>query len=136
MSGLDRFVAAQESVYKAALAELVAGEKRSHWMWFVFPQLAGLGHSAMARHYAIGSLAEAREYLAHEILRPRLRACTEAVLSHADTPAEAIFGPTDALKFQSSMTLFDAVEPDACFARALATFYDGSADARTRALLV
>lgn len=135
MSGLERFVAAQEGVYETALAELAAGEKRSHWMWFVFPQLAGLGHSAMAQHYAIGSLAEARDYLGHPLLGQRLRACTGAMLGHADRAAEAILGGVDALKFRSSMTLFDAVEPNGCFARALDAFYDGKRDPRTLALL-
>lgn len=135
MNGLERFVAAQEGVYETALAELASGEKRSHWMWFVYPQLAGLGHSAMAQHYAIGSLAEARDYLGHPLLGPRLRACTDAMLRHADRPAEAILGGVDALKFRSSMTLFDAVEPDGPFAHALDAFYDGERDPRTLALL-
>jgi len=132
---LSRFVEAQEGVYEAALAELIAGEKRSHWMWFIFPQLAGLGLSAMAQHYAIGSLAEARDYLGHPLLGPRLRTCTEAMLGHPDRPAEAILGGVDALKFRSSITLFDAVAPDDIFASALDTFCDGQRDERTLALL-
>lgn len=135
MSGLERFVAAQEGVYETALAELTAGQKRSHWMWFIFPQLAGLGHSEMARHYAIRSLDEARAYLAHEVLGPRLRTCVNAVLAHPDRPAEKIFGAVDAVKFRSSMTLFDAVKPKAGFARALDTFHAGARDPRTSALL-
>ncbi len=135
MSGLERFVEAQAGVYETALAELIAGEKRGHWMWFVFPQLAGLGLSAMAQHYAIGSLAEARDYLAHPLLGARLRECTAAMLGHPDRSAEAVLGSVDALKFRSSMTLFDAAEPDGAFARALDAFYDGERDLRTLALL-
>jgi uncharacterized protein (DUF1810 family) len=135
VSDLERFVSAQEGVYETALAELTAGEKRSHWMWFIFPQFAGLGHSAMARHYAIGSLAEARDYLDHPLLGSRLRACTAAVLSHPNRSAEGIFGTIDALKFRSSMTLFEAVEPAADFSRAIEAFYESSRDERTLALL-
>ena len=135
MSGLERFIAAQDGVYAAALAELRAGEKRSHWMWFIFPQLAGLGHSAMAQHYAIGSLTEARDYLDNPLLGPRLRECIEAMLGHSDRTAESMLGSVDALKFRSSMTLFDVVEPDDCFARALSAFYAGERDERTLALL-
>ncbi len=135
MSGLDRFIEAQAGMYETALAELNAGEKRSHWMWFIFPQIAGLGQSAMARRYAIGSLSEARDYFGHTVLGPRLRACTEAMLSHPDRPAEAILGGVDALKFRSSMTLFDAVEPGGLFRRALDAFYGGVRDERTLALL-
>src|SRR3954463_1298348 len=90
---LARFVEAQAPVYAGALAELGRGRKESHWMWFVFPQLAGLGHSEMARHYAVGSLVEARAYLGHAVLGPRLTECTEAILVHRDLTAEAIFGP-------------------------------------------
>lgn len=135
MSALDRFVEAQAGVYETALAELKAGEKRSHWMWFVFPQIAGLGLSAIAQKYAIGSPAEARDYLGHPLLGPRLRTCTEAMLGHPDRPAEAILGSVDAMKFCSSMTLFDAVEPNGPFAHALDTFFDGARDERTLALL-
>lgn len=135
MSDLQRFVDAQESVYEVALAELTAGEKRSHWMWFIFPQLDGLGHSAMARHYAIRSLDEARDYLAHTVLGPRLQTATGAVLGHPDRSAEQIFGAIDALKFRSSMTLFDIAERGSRFADALDTFYAGLRDARTLTLL-
>lgn len=135
MSGLGRFVEAQDGVYEKALAELRAGEKRSHWMWFVFPQIAGLGLSAMARHYAIASLDEARDYLGHPVLGPRLRECTETMVSHADRSVEAILGGVDALKFRSSMSLFDVVEPDAVFARALDAFCAGARDERTLQLL-
>ena len=129
---LERFVAAQAPVYAQALAELRRGRKQSHWIWFVFPQIAGLGTSAMARHYAIGSIEEARAYLGHPLLGSRLRECTEAVLAHRGDRAEAIFGPIDAVKFRSSMTLFEAAAEEAgLFAKALDDFYQGSRDAAT-----
>src|SRR5882724_3520289 len=103
---LERFVKAQAPVFGAALDELKAGHKRTHWMWFVFPQLRGLGHSTMAEIYGIASLDEARAYLAHPVLGPRLRQCTEAVLAVADRSLHAIFGSPDDAKFRSSMTLF------------------------------
>ena len=103
---LERFVTAQAPVFATAPAELQAGEKRSHWMWFVFPQLRGLGHSAMAMRYGIGSLDEARAYLAHPLLGPRLIECTCAVLAIEGRPLHAIFGSPDDVKFCSSMTLF------------------------------
>ncbi|MCX4198386.1 DUF1810 family protein [Methylobacterium organophilum] len=109
---LGRFVAAQEGVYPRALAELQAGDKRSHWMWFVFPQIAGLGASPMAQRYAIGSLAEAEAYAAHPVLGARLRACTAAVNAVAGRSAHAIFGSPDDLKFRSSMTLFARAVPE------------------------
>jgi uncharacterized protein (DUF1810 family) len=107
---LERFVAAQDrhGTYAHALAELRAGTKTSHWMWFVFPQLAGLGGSAMAREYAISSIDEARAYLAHPVLGPRLRECARAVADTRGSSAERIFGPVDAMKLRSSMTLFAA----------------------------
>jgi uncharacterized protein (DUF1810 family) len=133
---LDRFVDAQAPVYAAALDELRGGRKRSHWMWFIFPQLAGLGRSETARFYAIHSLEEARAYLAHPLLGPRLRQCTEAALGHAQAGAEALFGTVDALKFRSSMTLFDRAsggsEP---FSGALDRFWSGRPDVATLALL-
>src|SRR3954467_8004568 len=103
---LDRFVAAQAEIYGQALAELKAGRKQSHWMWFVFPQIAGLGRSPTARFYAIASAAEARAYLAHPQLGSRLGQCIRAVLAHRGKTAEAIFGGIDAMKLRSSMTLF------------------------------
>ena len=112
---LERFVAAQDrgGTYQRAVAELCAGEKVSHWMWFVFPQIAGLGRSAMAREYAISSMAEARAYLAHPVLGPRLRECARIVAETERSSAERIFGSTDAMKLRSSMTLFAvAAEPD------------------------
>jgi uncharacterized protein (DUF1810 family) len=134
--GLERFVAAQAQVYPQALAELRRGSKQSHWMWFVFPQIAGLGRSAMSRHYAVRSREEARLYLAHELLGARLTEATDAVLAHRGTPAETIFGAVDALKFHSSMTLFDAVAPsEPRFRAALEAFYGGEGDAATLRLL-
>ena len=108
---LERFVAAQEPIYRQVERELGRGEKESHWMWFVFPQIAGLGSSAMARRFALSGPAEARAYLGHDLLGPRLRDCTAEVLGHRGRSAEAIFGPVDAMKFRSSMTLFEAVAP-------------------------
>jgi uncharacterized protein (DUF1810 family) len=129
---LTRFVDAQGAVYAAALAELRRGRKESHWMWFVFPQLAGLGRSETARFYGIGSADEAGAYLRHPLLGARLRECTMAVLDHRDRKAEAIFGAIDAMKFKSSMTLFEAVGgPDEPFAEALECFYGGERDAAT-----
>ncbi len=133
---LGRFVAAQEGVYERALAELQAGDKRSHWMWFIFPQIAGLGASPMAQRYAIGSLAEAQAYAAHPVLGARLRACTAAVNAVAGRSAHAIFGSPDDLKFRSSMTLFArAVPGEPVFADALARYFDGVPDPRTLAKL-
>jgi uncharacterized protein (DUF1810 family) len=133
---LDRFVAAQAQIYDRALAELVAGRKQSHWMWFVFPQIAGLGLSPTARFYAIASAAEARSYLAHPLLGSRLVACTLAVLAHRGRSAEAIFGPVDAMKLKSSMSLFEAVAADpAPFAALLDAFFDAERDSATLLLL-
>ncbi|MFL5332045.1 MAG: DUF1810 domain-containing protein [Geminicoccaceae bacterium] len=134
---LERFVTAQAPVFATALAELQAGQKRSHWMWFVFPQLRGLGHSAMAQHYGIGSLAEARAYLAHPLLGPRLIDGTRAVLAIEGRSLRTIFGSPDDRKFCSSMTLFSlAAEEGECpFRQALDQFCDGRADERTLALL-
>jgi uncharacterized protein (DUF1810 family) len=135
---LGRFVDAQNrgGTYAAALAELRAGRKTSHWMWFVFPQVAGLGHSSMAQAYAIGSLQEARAYLAHPVLGPRLLDCVRAVLGHADRSAADVLGGIDALKLRSSMTLFARADPDQpLFAPVLDQFSGGEADARTDALL-
>src|SRR3954447_14871975 len=107
MDDLDRFVRAQQGVYDDAVRELRAGRKTSHWMWFVFPQIAGLGRSPMAQRYAIGSLDEARAYVAHPVLGERLRESSRALLAHAGTNAEQILGGIDAMKLRSSMTLFD-----------------------------
>jgi uncharacterized protein (DUF1810 family) len=133
---LGRFVDAQQCVYNDALAELRRGRKESHWMWFVFPQLAGLGQSPTAQFYGIESSAEARAYLEHPLLGPRLRQCTRAVLAHAGQAPEEIFGGIDAMKFRSSMTLFEAVADAAePFGAALEAFFEGERDAATLRLL-
>ena len=129
---LARFRTAQTGVIDQVLAELRAGRKQSHWMWFIFPQIEGLGLSDMARTYAITSLAEARAYLADPELGHRLRACIEALLAHAGQPAERILGGVDALKLRSCLTLFGAAAPnDQLFQRALDVFFGGEADAAT-----
>jgi uncharacterized protein (DUF1810 family) len=132
---LRRFVEAQAGAYAAALAELRAGRKRSHWMWFIFPQIAGLGHSAMSQRFAIGSLAEARAYLDHPVLGARLRELVGVVLQHGDRSAHEIFGSPDDLKFHSCLTLFDQMAPDDVFAEGLAAFFAGKPDPRTLQLL-
>ena len=131
---LQRFVDAQDAggTYDAALTELRDGRKRSHWMWFVFPQVAGLGRSATARHYAVGSRAEAEAYLAHPVLGPRLREAAQAVVGLEGRTAEDVFGQIDAVKLRSSMTLFARVAPeDELFQRVLERFFDGRADPAT-----
>jgi len=132
---LQRLVAAQGPVFAEVCAELRAGEKRSHWMWFVFPQIAGLGRSAMARRYAISGRAEAGAFLAHEVLGPRLVECTQLVNGVAGRSALEIFGAVDELKFCSSMTLFDAVVGGGVFGVALQKYFGGGRDARTIELL-
>ena len=135
MDALDRFVRAQQTSYAAAIAELRRGRKTSHWMWFVFPQIAGLGRSETARFYAIASAAEARAYLAHPLLGARLTEATVTATAAAGS-AEAIFGGIDAVKLRSSMTLFEAVAADAApFAAALDRFFGGERDAETLRLL-
>jgi uncharacterized protein (DUF1810 family) len=134
--GLDRFVAAQDPVWDRVVAELRAGRKTSHWMWFVFPQIEGLGSSPTAVRYALGSVGEAAAYLAHPLLGARLREATDLMLVQAGRPAEAVLGGIDAMKFRSSMTLFQAAAPgEGRFAAALAAFYDGRPDPRTLALI-
>ena len=135
---LDRFTAAQDSggTYDQALAELQVGRKTSHWMWFIFPQIAGLGQSATSRKYAISSLAEARAYLEHDVLGPRLLECAQALTLHAGRSAEDIFGGIDGRKLQSSMTLFLRAAPgETVFKTVLAQFFDGQPDEATDALL-
>jgi uncharacterized protein (DUF1810 family) len=130
--GLDRFVSAQEDVYDSALAEIRAGRKRTHWMWFVFPQLRGLGSSPISRQFAIRSAAEARAYLAHPILGPRLLECCHALLELKSTSATEIFGSPDDLKLRSCATLFAYVsEPGSVFERVLERFYGGVPDEKT-----
>ena len=133
---LDRFLTAQDPVIGQVRAELRAGAKRSHWMWFIFPQLRDLGHSAMAQHYGLASLEEARAYLAHPVLGPRLEDCTALLDAVQGRTAEEILGPVDALKFRSCLTLFAAArEGDSVFRRALDHYYGGKPDPRTLALL-
>ncbi|MCW2737900.1 MAG: hypothetical protein JWN97_2544 [Nocardioides sp.] len=131
-------MAAQDAreTYDRALAELHAGRKRSHWMWFVFPQLAGLGFSVTTRAFAIADLAEARGYLEHDVLGPRLRECCRALLAIEDRSAEQVLGVIDAIKLRSSMTLFARAAPDeVVFAEVLDRYYDGLEDERTVRLL-
>ena len=129
---LERFVDAQNPVFEDVLSELRAGRKESHWMWFVFPQLVGLGNSQTARHYAISRLAEAEAYLQHAILGARLRECTALVVSVDGKSAEEIFGFPDFLKFRSCMTLFARAAPDdKLFVGALEEFFDGEPDSVT-----
>jgi uncharacterized protein (DUF1810 family) len=133
---LSRFVKAQEGVYEGALAELRSGQKRSHWMWFVFPQRDGLGSSATSKRYAIKSLAEAEAYLRHPLLGPRLLECFEAVLAVAGRSAREIMGSPDDLKLKSCATLFeraDCAQP--AFGRALDKYFEGQRDAATLRLL-
>ena len=132
---LERFVDAQSPVYPRVLAELRRGRKQSHWMWFIFPQLAGLGHSAMAQRFAIDSTEEARAYLAHGLLGPRLRECTALVNGVEGRTISEILGSPDDLKFCSSMTLFAAVSGETEFSSAIAKYYGGTRDRRTLDLL-
>ncbi len=133
--GLDRFIEAQDGVFETALGELEAGRKQSHWMWFIFPQLAALGRSATAKFYGIKDVAEAEAYLAHPVLGGRLEAAARAVLGHSGQPAEAILGPVDALKLRSSATLFRAAGGGAVFQAILDAFYDGKVCAATQQLV-
>ncbi|ODN70512.1 DUF1810 domain-containing protein [Methylobrevis pamukkalensis] len=133
---LARFIEAQDPVYGRVRAELSDGRKASHWMWFVFPQIDGLGFSEMSRRYAIGSIDEARAYLADPVLGARLDECTSLVIAAADRPLNRILGPVDAVKFHSSMTLFArAAGPDSLSSRALDVFFGGEPDDATLTLL-
>ena len=133
---LRRFVDAQRANYEDALAELTAGRKLTHWMWYVLPQLRGLGASSMAQRYGIASLAEARAYLAHPVLGPRLMACVAAMNALPESNAERVLGPIDGVKFRSCLTLFLAADPgNAGLRTALDKFYAGEQDQRTLALL-
>ena len=133
---LQRFLDAQDGIYETAIAELRAGMKRSHWMWFIFPQLRGLGLSPTALFFGIASIDEAHAYVDHALLGARLSECVEAILPWAESrPAEQILGSIDAMKLRSSLTLFDQVEPGTLFALGLAAFYGGARDERTLALL-
>jgi len=129
---LQRFVDAQAHAYAGVLEELRRGQKTGHWIWFIFPQIAGLGRSATSQEFAILSLGEARAYLAHPVLGTRLRECTELVVAIKGRTAEQIFGPLDAMKLRSSMTLFHRAAPDeSLFARVLDRYYGGVADPGT-----
>lgn len=132
---LDRFVNAQDGVYETALGELRAGHKRTHWMWFIFPQLAALGRSQTAKFYGIEDLAEARAYCRDPLLGSRLEACAHAVLSHREDRAETIMGPVDALKLRSSMTLFLVACDCSVFQDVLDAFYEGEPCPLTQELL-
>jgi uncharacterized protein (DUF1810 family) len=133
---LARFVEAQEGVYQAALSELAAGRKRSHWMWFIFPQIQGLGRSPTANLYAIKSPAEAKAYLDHPVLGPRLRECTNALLENAGLSASDVFGFPDDLKFCSSMTLFESVSSESgLFKTAIDRYCGGKRDDMTLTIL-
>lgn len=130
--GLDRFVQAQDPVMAQVRRELGGGRKRTHWMWFVFPQLSGLGYSSMARRYAIGSLAEAQAYLAHPVLGPRLAECAELVNKVEGRSIHEILGSPDDLKFHSSMTLFALAQPGpSVFRNALDRYFGGALDSAT-----
>lgn len=136
MDNLQRFLDGQRFGYDTALKEMKAGEKRNHWIWYIFPQIKGLGHSPNSQFYGIADLVEAEAYLAHPILGARFREITQEVLNHASKSIQAIMGaPIDAMKFKSSMTLFDAASPNDIFAQALNTFFDGKKDGRTINLL-
>ncbi len=129
---LQRFVDAQEPIYDRALAELKAGQKQSHWMWFIFPQIAGLGRSDMARRYAIGGPDEAKAYVEHSLLGPRLEECAQALLEHADRSAREVLGSPDDMKLHSSMTLFAAVAPErSVFQTVLNAFFAAKPDQAT-----
>lgn len=133
---LDRFLAAQEDVYNRALQELRAGEKHTHWMWFIFPQIIGLAYSSTSQYYAIKSHEEAQTYLVHQVLGSRLQESTAAVVALEDRSALDIFGEIDQLKFHSSMTLFSHVAaPDSAFQQALDKYFDGEQDYRTLDIL-
>lgn len=136
MDRLQRFLDAQAPVYEQACAELQAGSKQSHWMWFIFPQLRGLGLSATAQHYGIASRQEALDYWQHQVLGPRLKHGMTLLLAHQGLSAQAIFGATDAMKLRSCATLFAVVAPDEpVFQQVLDQYYAGARDDRTLALL-
>ena len=134
--GLERFISAQEGVWEIVVPELRAGEKRGHWMWYIFPQVIGLGSSSMSTRYAIRDLAEAREYLAHPVLGARLREAMSVVLTHRGRKsAREIFSSIDAMKLCSSATLFNVVSPGGVFKDILDAFYSGSPCEKTLAIL-
>ena len=132
---LQRFVDAQASIYRKVVEELSRGRKQTHWMWFIFPQIAGLGFSAMAQRFAIASRTEAVAYLEHDVLGPRLLECTRLVLAASEKPVTDILGSPDDMKFRSCMTLFDAVSKQEIFAEAIAAFYPEGKDPATLEIL-
>ena len=133
---LSRFLKGQDRVYDRVLSELRSGRKRTHWMWFVFPQIKGLGYSSTTQYYSIKSKEEARQYLNHPLLGKRLRECAESILALEGLSASSIFGYPDDLKLKSSMTLFTSVaEPQSVFSRVLEKYFQGNRDERTLALL-
>ena len=133
---LSRFTNAQEGIYDRVLAELARGQKRTHWMWYIFPQTDGLGHSTTSKHYAIGSVEEARQYLNHPVLGTRLLECAQAVLAIEGRSISEIFGYPDDLKLRSSMTLFACVGDSRCvFVGILDKYFGGERDSRTLAIL-
>lgn len=134
-TSLDRFVEAQTLAYPSALAEIRRGAKRSHWMWYIFPQLAGLGRSSTARHFAIRSIDEARAYLDHHVLGSRYRECVTALQDLSTSDPVPVFGEVDALKLRSSLTLFEAAHEHPLFTAALARWFGGERDPRTVSLL-
>ena len=132
---LARFVEAQAKIYDTALGEIRAGAKRSHWMWFIFPQLRGLGHSPTAHHYGIASLGQARAYLDHPVLGQRYRECVEALQALGSSDPVAVFGPVDAMKLRSSLTLFEAARMSTLLDDALERWFEGERDSTTLRLL-
>lgn len=135
MHDLNRFISAQERSYDAALREIKAGRKRTHWMWYIFPQIAGLGFSSTAQFYAISSMQEAKDYYAHPVLGKRLVEISEALLALDTSDAGAVMGYPDDLKLRSSMTLFLAASGDAVFQKVLDKFYSGKPDSKTLSIL-
>lgn len=135
MHDLNRFISAQERSYDAALREIKAGHKRTHWMWYIFPQIAGLGFSSTAQFYAISSMQEAKDYYAHPVLGKRLVEISEALLALDTSDAGAVMGYPDDLKLRSSMTLFFEATGDAVFQKVLDKFYSGKPDSKTLSVL-
>lgn len=134
---LNRFVEAQEGVYSGVIAELMLGRKTGHWIWFIFPQLAGLGHSPISQRYSLASIQEARAYNAHPVLGPRLAECTNLVLATKERSVEQIFGQLDALKFRSCMTLFSVADPEnEIFQKAVDRCFEGQPDTLTLKALI
>ena len=132
---LERFVLAQRNVYSQVLSEIIRGRKTSHWMWFIFPQVKGLGRSYESQLYGIGDLSEARAYLAHEVLGNRLRECVSALLQIENRTALEIFGPIDEMKLRSSLTLFNAASEEVIFDQAIAKYFNGQTDDLTLGIL-